>query len=752
MRIRLRQTWEEGFSPVEAKRNGHIIDRGKAGPGSLAIGWLFVITLGGAFIRLFDLAKKGLWYDEFNWLDWIDEPTWFEAIASVPPPHSPLFPALLWPFNFMLGSDYFVRFIPALLGISTIPIVFVLGRRMFGVMPGLCAAAFLALCPIHVDFSRQLQTYPLQVFNVSLACYFLYCAWEGGRRRYWWLASLFIALTAYAHVFGMVALGLFSLGLSTELAVKRRDYRKLVNLACAWAVALALYAPWLAYCTLSKELSVTHNAVGPDAEHVVSLFGRFLCHSCTVWVGSLGDGSTITFSVLVAIIVVVSGALFGAHRYGLHVVAALFLWVTSAVILFLFCRLWGYPSYGRYMMSSVPAIVLVLGLGTANLLGQFRRARILNRSCAAAGVLSAGFLLVWSLGIIVNDYAAPPFENWRDLTRFLEQEVEEEDILAISFDSQNARDMFGRYAPSLLNNRLIYQPRSGSFREIIPLVDSGKRVWYLSKGGEPRIPQEWLDSNTFEHVKIGDEAFVICFAPREGSDTSADAGLALALNRGAARLYRDGQGSILVALGMACEMAGPSVSEEAREHYERAILLDDWRRFINPKSWKLRRRLGHAYYRSRRYAEAAREYGASSALQRAQGLRLPWLVDGHKYSFVRLAEQQLVAGAAAQAILSYRQAYEVTHGEEVGWWLCVAQVHAGSSNLPKAIDECLDIIQEHPSFGPTHFFLGQCYKKQAANEKACEAFGRAAELVPGNVKYQRAFADCNSAENASPEK
>src|SRR5512139_459294 len=97
--------------------------------------WLvIIITLIGGFLRVLLLASKGMWLDEtFSvWLanhSVVDMLQWTARIDQ----HPPLYYLLLHYWITLNGdSPYYVRLLSALFGAATIPIIYLIGKRMSG--------------------------------------------------------------------------------------------------------------------------------------------------------------------------------------------------------------------------------------------------------------------------------------------------------------------------------------------------------------------------------------------------------------------------------------------------------------------------------------------------------------------------------------------------------------------------------------------------------------------------------------------
>ena len=129
------------------------------------------ITAIGFILRVWEIGTKGLWLDEaFSvWLGWKplgEMLSWLVRIDQ----HPPLYYALLHFWTKLAGDNPDdVRMLSAILGTLTIPVMFLLGRRLMGTSVGLLAALILALSPFHVRFAQETRMYTLLMLNVSLA-------------------------------------------------------------------------------------------------------------------------------------------------------------------------------------------------------------------------------------------------------------------------------------------------------------------------------------------------------------------------------------------------------------------------------------------------------------------------------------------------------------------------------------------------------------------------------------------------------
>ncbi len=156
--------------------------------------WLvIVITLAGGFLRGLLLADKGMWLDEtFSvWLANQSVPELLHWLVKIDQ-HPPLYYLLLHYWLALTGdTPYYARLLSVLFGLGTIPLIYLIGRRLAGDLVGLAAAVILALSPFHIYFAQETRMYTLLAFNAAAALYALVRLLTDARsrepigRRFW---------------------------------------------------------------------------------------------------------------------------------------------------------------------------------------------------------------------------------------------------------------------------------------------------------------------------------------------------------------------------------------------------------------------------------------------------------------------------------------------------------------------------------------------------------------------------------------
>lgn len=152
---------------------------------------------------------------------------------------------MLWIALFGAGEAA-VRSLPALLGLVSIGLTGLAGRRIGGAWAGLAAAAFLALNPLHIAFSQEARPYALAV-TLTVAAHLLFLrslgeASAGNRIAYAVVAAAGI-YTHYYVLFALLPHGLLALWL---LWAGDEDSRRAARPALlAYTCAMATFIAWL---------------------------------------------------------------------------------------------------------------------------------------------------------------------------------------------------------------------------------------------------------------------------------------------------------------------------------------------------------------------------------------------------------------------------------------------------------------------------------------------------------------------------
>ena len=127
---------------------------------------LILIIVLGAFLRFYNIPKFSLWADEAYVVRFVQNNSLKDIVTGkeFDPGNPPFYYILfgLWTNIFGYGK-LAVRFLPAIFGILSIPLVFVVGKKLLNTESGLIAALILSASPFHIDHSQSTRGYPERV-------------------------------------------------------------------------------------------------------------------------------------------------------------------------------------------------------------------------------------------------------------------------------------------------------------------------------------------------------------------------------------------------------------------------------------------------------------------------------------------------------------------------------------------------------------------------------------------------------------
>jgi 4-amino-4-deoxy-L-arabinose transferase-like glycosyltransferase len=156
---------------------------------------LFGILICGAILRV-SLLNLPVSYDEAYTYIAFARQNWFGILSDYSLPNNHILHSLLVKASTgLLGNHPWSLRLPAFLaGLAAIPLVYVLGKRLFNPSTALAASVFVAWLPAIVRYDTVARGYSLISFFTLLAWLLALLALETGRLRYWLGLSVSIAL------------------------------------------------------------------------------------------------------------------------------------------------------------------------------------------------------------------------------------------------------------------------------------------------------------------------------------------------------------------------------------------------------------------------------------------------------------------------------------------------------------------------------------------------------------------------------
>jgi 4-amino-4-deoxy-L-arabinose transferase-like glycosyltransferase len=242
----------------------------------------------------------------------------------------PLYYVLAWGWAKLFGrAEFDLRALSALFGVATVPVAFLIGRRLASPRAGLILAAFVAVNPMLIWYSQEARSYALLVFFAALSFYFFLRALEEARGRDLALWALSSSLALASHYFAVFPVAIEAAWLLVSL---RAFWRLVLPALAAVGAAGAALLPLLSAQINSTHIGWIENSPLPT---------RFLEAGTSFLIGETGH------------------VIAEPPRYGFALVPAA---AVAAALLLLALRGNRRERYGA-------GVALVLGLGAAALTG-----------------------------------------------------------------------------------------------------------------------------------------------------------------------------------------------------------------------------------------------------------------------------------------------------------------------------------------------------------------------------------------------
>lgn len=201
-------------------------------------------------LRIYRLGVDPYWSDEVDNLNQAEHIGAVLLQGEFVSNHPPLFATLLagWRALGLVDNEWTGKSLPMLIGVISVPLIYLLGVRMHSRRAGLFAAFLLAVSPFHILHSQDLKDYILLPATAMVAALCLLRAMERNSFRAW--AQYAIAVTVVCYSESFAALFLIALGVWFLCRWPfQRD--RLPGFTIANAVGVGLFVPWLYFLVIA---------------------------------------------------------------------------------------------------------------------------------------------------------------------------------------------------------------------------------------------------------------------------------------------------------------------------------------------------------------------------------------------------------------------------------------------------------------------------------------------------------------------
>jgi uncharacterized membrane protein len=385
--------------------------------------WLWAMVIAGTVLRVLALGYKSFWIDEI-------------ASVAIARRSSQAFWHFLWhdegnmaayyivlrPWLHFGYSEGTVRLLSVIPGVLSIPVMYVLARRMFQERVAVLATLLFSFNACAIFISQEARAYSFVVLAVLLSTYLFVRLIESPKYGVTCAYAILTGLSCYFHYFCV----LVPAAQYAAVIGMRADRRRWRALAWAAAIMVVICGPilWLIHAQDTGHISW----VGPPSLLELYHLGAYLAAASGKAVGA----------VLLALNLALVGLFFRGFRETWHDVESRWRWMLAAsllvtpIIITLLVSIVRPAFYHRFLVICLPGWILMTALGAE----QIRR-----RDWRVGAIAVVCGLSLVSTAILYHRVT----EDWRDAVNYLIANGEPEDRVLYyesvgEFAGENYRD------------------------------------------------------------------------------------------------------------------------------------------------------------------------------------------------------------------------------------------------------------------------------------------------------------------------
>lgn len=368
---------------------------------------LALIILLAFLLRIYTLSTESLWVDEVISVDAAKR-----SIASIivkesseRAVHPPFYYIILHFWMKLFGdSEFSVRFPSVIFGVASIYVIYRVGKLIYSKEVGVISAFLLSISLFHIRYSQETRFYALLTFLILLSnFYFVKLLKEKNIKN----AGAYVILTTamvYTHVFGLFYIIFQNI---YYLLIFRKNMKFWIAVQ---GLVLFLFAPWIP--VLVKQTTKVGNDFWwiPHPTYL-SIFNTFKSFA----------GSEV--SLYLFIILGVTGIIF-IYRQEFNDRIFLLLWLSVPIITSFLISLIKPIYIDRYLIGSLPAIILLISKGIFN----FRKSLMILILLIA--------ITISTIYPLEKYYAVPEKWQWRDAASYIENNKGSNDYVLLYYTNK----------------------------------------------------------------------------------------------------------------------------------------------------------------------------------------------------------------------------------------------------------------------------------------------------------------------------
>ena len=250
---------------------------------------LSIIILLGAVLRLYKVNYQSLWFDEIYTIQPTDPQNSIQYIIDYCKEDQPpaFFLYVHYFFKIFGYNDLNGRIASAIIGIVSLPVIYLLGKELRGKTAGLLAALLTSINYFHIKYSQEVRFYGMAFLFSALSYWFFIRAFKSPTLTNLAAYVLTTTILLYTHYFGLIIFAVQAFTFIVLIIFYRRDKKFIIAGLISGLLVPILLIPWIPQ--IWSDLGITTNWINKPQlifikEYFYTYFGRdrFVMGICVI--------------------------------------------------------------------------------------------------------------------------------------------------------------------------------------------------------------------------------------------------------------------------------------------------------------------------------------------------------------------------------------------------------------------------------------------------------------------------------------
>jgi mannosyltransferase len=440
---------------------------------------LLCITAIGIFLRFYHLGFNSLWLDEASTYTFATMSLSGIWQATTGGEFNP--PLFYWMEHVMLAlgnNETILRFIPAVLGSLTVPLVYIVGKEFVDRNVGIIAATACAFSPFLIYYSQEARAYSVVLFFIVFSMVFFLRALKTDDTMDWVLFGILSSLAFWSHFYAMVIIGALVLyALSVKFPAMRKDIGSIKPMIIAGAVFAVICLPLI---LVTIQLFAKRTASTPT----FGIQGFGIIIETFRQISGFSDLAMIL--LLILFIIGICQAFLMDKNKGLFLVSLTVL--TFAISYFLSYKI---PMEPRYLIFLAPVFFIGVALSYKPVWNVYRNPAVVYGLMVLVVILGAP--------VLVNMYSGYTKDDWRGFSGQVQQATHPGDLVVLI--PGYLYQPFDYYYSNASDQTIEYGANSAPELDAIAARKTNNSIYYILTGDIMSADPNggaiaWLNNNT----------------------------------------------------------------------------------------------------------------------------------------------------------------------------------------------------------------------------------------------------------------